>query len=238
MVPEELLEADLPATAVRLYGLLLRCPVVDAAHVQSRARLAERLHRSLDTVDRAVVALVDAGWIQVAHRFSDGQQIANAYVVMPTPTGGHEEVAASGSSVAAVPQAPVDNHPVAAEASAPVDERPAGYDGGAPLRGSRTSAARGAALMRHGRESLTQRTSSPSPPHHPCREGGDSSAAVARLQPPEQVQRTTAPTDDRLPLRLVRQQAWDELAAGGLPVSRAAVTRRACELLGARLIRP
>lgn len=143
MVPEQLLEADLPATAVRLYGLLLRSPVVDGAHVQSRARLAERLHRSLDTVDRAVGALVDAGWIQVAHRFSDGQQIANAYVVMPTPTGGYEDVAVSGSSVTGVHQGPVDNVPVTAGASAPVDERPAGYDGGAPLRGSRTSAARG-----------------------------------------------------------------------------------------------
>jgi len=238
MVPEQLLEADLPATAVRLYGLLLRCPVVDGAHVQSRARLAERLHRSLDTVDRAVGALVDAGWIQVAHRFSDGQQIANAYVVMPTPTGGHDEAAALGSSVAGVPRAPVDNDPVAAGASAPVDERPAGYDGRAPLRGSRTSAARGAALMRHGRESLTQRTSSPSPPHHLHRDGGDSSAAVQRLQQPAQLWLTTDSTDARRSQRLVRQQAWEELAAGGLPVSRAAVTRRACELLGARLARP
>jgi len=238
MVPEQLLEADLPATAVRLYGLLLRCPVVDGAHVQSRARLAERLHRSLDTVDRAVVALVDAGWIQVAHRFSDGQQIANAYVVMPTPTGGHEEVVAPGGYAAAAPWAPVDKDPVTAGVHAPVDERPAKGEGGALFRGSRTSAARGAALMRHGRESLPQRTSSPSPPHHLHRDGGDFLGAVLRLQKPAQMKREAVAEGARPTHHQVRQQAWEELAAGGLPVSRAAVTRRACELLGARLALP
>lgn len=238
MVPEQLLEADLPATAVRLYGLLLRCPVVDGAHVQSRARLAERLHRSLDTVDRAVAVLVDAGWIQVAHRFSDGQQIANAYVVMPTPTDGHDEVAASEASVTAARVASVDNVWATAGHHAPVDGSPARDDSSASLRGSRTSAARGAALMRHGRESLTQRTSSPSPPHHLHHDGGDSSAALQRLQQPAQLWLTTDPADARRRERLVRQQAWEELAAGGQPVSRAAVTRRACELLGAQLARP
>lgn len=143
MVPEQLLEADLPATAVRLYGLLLRCPVVDGAHVQSRARLAERLHRSPDTVDRAVAVLVDAGWIQVAHRFSDGQQIANAYVVMPTPMGGPDEVAASEASVTAAPSTLVDNARVTAEVYAPVDVGQGGDEGSAPLRSSRTSAAPG-----------------------------------------------------------------------------------------------
>lgn len=238
MVPEELLEADLSATAVRLYGLLLRCPVVDGAHVQSRTRLAERLHRSLDTVDRAVSALVDAGWIQVAHRFSDGQQIANAYVVMPIPTDGHEQVVSPQRSTSAAVSASVDDGPLVTGGVMPVGECAAAQDSSAPPGGGRTSAARGAALLRHGRESLTERTSSPSPPRRPHLGHSDASGASQPPQRPAQPGRAAVLGGDGPGPHLVREQARDELAVRGLPVTRAAITRRACELLGDRLSRP
>ena len=65
MVPEWLLDADVPDGAVRLYALLTRYGNSSGARFPSRALLARRLRRSVDSVDRAMRELETAGAVVV-----------------------------------------------------------------------------------------------------------------------------------------------------------------------------
>jgi DNA-binding MarR family transcriptional regulator len=86
IVPEWVLDADISAQAVRLYGVLNR----HASNHTSRCRvrrkkLAERMKVSEKTVDRALDDLERIGAIEVAAHYNDNGQAANEYLVRQTP---------------------------------------------------------------------------------------------------------------------------------------------------------
>jgi hypothetical protein len=68
IVPEWVIDADLPDAAFRLYALLLRYGNGSGQRMPARPTLARRMHRSVDAIDRAMRQLVDAGMVRVEHR--------------------------------------------------------------------------------------------------------------------------------------------------------------------------
>lgn len=81
MVPHWLLDhPDISAQALRLYCLLRRHGDKDGQCFPGRKRLAEQLHASPSTVDRAKIELLDAGAICQRHRTSEaGDWTSNEY---------------------------------------------------------------------------------------------------------------------------------------------------------------
>lgn len=82
IVPEWLLDTDVSANAIRLWAVLAAKFADRESDVAypSRARLATDLHKSIDTVDRAVRELVECGALAVQARFDDeGDPTSNAY---------------------------------------------------------------------------------------------------------------------------------------------------------------
>ncbi|NAZ80444.1 hypothetical protein GTR02_01245 [Kineococcus sp. R8] len=104
LVPEWVIDAKVPDSSFRLYSLLLRYGGSSGTRMPSRATLARRMHRSVDAVDRAMRALVDAGIVRVEHRRNGQQNLTNRYHVRtsaPTPDG----AAGDGRGSAATPLA-------------------------------------------------------------------------------------------------------------------------------------
>jgi hypothetical protein len=138
IVPEWVLDLEVSDRAVRLYALLARHADGDGSGaIPGRKRLAKRLRCSVDSVDRAKAELVDAGALHVEHRFLDGRQTSNDYLVIRVPPGhpGRTAAADEGRTTAAPPgrtgaagdnESQVDREPEDREASSlvPRDSSP------------------------------------------------------------------------------------------------------------------
>lgn len=82
MVPHWLLDAEVSAQAVRLYLLMRRHGDKTGTSFPGRKRLAEQLHASPSTVDRAKAELIDVGALCEQRRMSeDGDWTSNLYHV-------------------------------------------------------------------------------------------------------------------------------------------------------------
>jgi hypothetical protein len=88
IVPEWLIDAKISDGAFRLYSVLLRYGQSSGARMPSRATLARRLRRSVDSIDRAMKELVAAGAVVVERRQRGGAQLTNRYHLRTTQAGG------------------------------------------------------------------------------------------------------------------------------------------------------
>jgi len=79
VVPEWMLDSAVSDTAFRLYAILARYGNTSGVRMPGRALLARRLHRSVDTVDRALKELTAAGILTVEHRTQAGRTLTNRY---------------------------------------------------------------------------------------------------------------------------------------------------------------
>ena len=59
IIPDWVINADISDAAFRVYSLLLRFGNTSGCRMPSRGLLALRLHRSVDSIDRALRELVD-----------------------------------------------------------------------------------------------------------------------------------------------------------------------------------
>jgi DNA-binding transcriptional MocR family regulator len=84
IVPEWVLDLDIPDAALRLHALLLRYGGTSGARMPSRRLLAERMRRSGDSVDRAMRDLETAGLVRVEHRRRGRENLTNRYHVRAT----------------------------------------------------------------------------------------------------------------------------------------------------------
>ena len=108
MVPEWVIDLDLPDAAFKLYALLLRYGATSGRRMPARQTLARRLRRSVDAVDRAMKALVMAGLVVVQHRRVDGAYLTNLYYVRtsrPAPTPGAPRSRTTARSCGSHPRA-------------------------------------------------------------------------------------------------------------------------------------
>lgn len=89
-VPRDLLRAPgVPDRAVRLYGLLDDYAGVDDKVFPRRSVIAASMGCSVDSVDRAIAALEETGWLVIVPRYrDDGGQTTNLYVLTAGPEGG------------------------------------------------------------------------------------------------------------------------------------------------------
>ena len=74
ILPERVLYAQVSAHAVRIYAALQRYVNLPLGAIPSRATIADRVHVSRSTANRAIKELVDAGMITVEPRFREGTQ--------------------------------------------------------------------------------------------------------------------------------------------------------------------
>jgi hypothetical protein len=168
IVPEWVITADLSDAAFRVYSLLLRFGGTSGCRMPSRALLARRLHRSVDSIDRALRELVSADVVRVEHRHDGRQYRSNRYHLRTSPPGDdattHEVRGSRASAATAEPPAGGSRTFAAASEPAAADGRsPAGTPGrGTAGTPGRRSAARVAADVRHYPEVPTQRE--PPPP--------------------------------------------------------------------------
>jgi hypothetical protein len=78
-VPEWVLYSDVSSNAIRLWAVLIRHQGPNGIY-PARKRLAEQMHCSLDTVDRALKELVAISAVEVEHRTSeDGDLLSSRY---------------------------------------------------------------------------------------------------------------------------------------------------------------
>ncbi|MGH8774431.1 MAG: helix-turn-helix domain-containing protein [Jiangellaceae bacterium] len=108
VVPEWVIDAEISDGAFRLYSLLLRYGNSSGCRMPSRALLARRLHRSVDTVDRAMRELVAAGVVRVEHRHDGLQHLTNRYHVRTTNPHPQTRRSDGGRSSAATPDRPFE----------------------------------------------------------------------------------------------------------------------------------
>ncbi|RKS79934.1 hypothetical protein CLV35_0351 [Motilibacter peucedani] len=79
IVPEWVIDGELSDAAFRLYVLLLRYGGSSGCRMPSRRLLAARLHRSVDSVDRAMRELESALVVRVERRHDGRQNLTNRY---------------------------------------------------------------------------------------------------------------------------------------------------------------
>ena len=95
IVGEWVITAEISDAAFRVYSMLLRFGNTSGNRMPSRALLARRLHRSVDSIDRALRELQSTGLVRVEHRHDGRQYRSNRYHVLTTPpsTAGARDVA-------------------------------------------------------------------------------------------------------------------------------------------------
>lgn len=144
IVGEWVITAEISDAAFRVYSMLLRFGGTSGCRMPSRALLGRRLHRSVDSVDRALRELVSAGIVRIEHRHDGRQFRSNRYHVRTSAPVVSTASEGGGRKSAATPARP--------------------REGGRKVAATpgRTFAARVAADVRHYPEVLTQRT--PPPP--------------------------------------------------------------------------
>ena len=81
ILPEWVITANISDGAFRMYSMLLRYGNNSGVRMPSRALLAHRLHRSVDSIDRALRELVSAGTVRIQRRHSGHQFLSNRYCV-------------------------------------------------------------------------------------------------------------------------------------------------------------
>ena len=104
IVGEWVITAEISDAAFRVYSILLRFGGTSGCRMPSRALLGRRLHRSVDSVDRALRELVSVGIVRIEHRHDGRQFRSNRYHVrtsspVPAPEGGGRRSAATPGRV-------------------------------------------------------------------------------------------------------------------------------------------
>ena len=84
IVADWVIHAEISDAAFRVYSLLLRFGGSSGNRMPSRALLARRLHRSVDSIDRALRELVNHGFVRAEHRRDGKQHLSNRYHVQTT----------------------------------------------------------------------------------------------------------------------------------------------------------
>ena len=79
ILPEWVLDLEVSDAAIRLYAVLLRYGGSSGSRMPSRRTLAERLHRSVDSIDRAMRELESAHVVRVEHRRHGLENLTNRY---------------------------------------------------------------------------------------------------------------------------------------------------------------
>jgi hypothetical protein len=161
LVPEWVIDTDISDAAFRVYSLLLRYGNTSGQRMPSRKLLAVRLHRSVDTIDRAVRELVDTGLLRVEHRRAGRRNLTNRYHLTTTdPTGPRSTGGrTSAPTPSATPQ--VDPDTPVGEGRGPAGSR--GCAATPDASGGRTSAGRVAAQLRPDPENKTHNPPPPTP---------------------------------------------------------------------------
>jgi hypothetical protein len=164
IVPEWVLDLDVPDAALRLYALLLRYGGTSGARMPSRRLLAERMRRSVDSVDRAMRDLETAGLVRVERRRRGRENLTNRYHVRTTNPAERQRPSA------APPRGP-DAGPMSDEGKGggrrSAATRTDAATGAPAVRG--TAAARVAADLRPNPEQVTDSPPPPTPPPRPPR---------------------------------------------------------------------
>jgi hypothetical protein len=185
IVPEWVLDLDVSDAALRLYALLLRYGGTSGSRMPSRRLLADRMRRSVDSVDRAMRDLEASGLVRVERRRRGRANLTNRYHLRTTNPAEKQRPTA-----AAQRQPDTDETPDGAEGGSrrSAATRTAAATGTPAARG--TAAARVAADLRPNRKQETESPPPPTPPpHRPRRARG----ATAEEEEP-----TTDRTDEVL----------------------------------------
>jgi len=132
VVPEWMLDSAVSDAAFRLYAILARYGNTSGVRMPGRALLARRLHRTVDTVDRALKELTAAGILTIEHRTQAGRTLTNRYHLRTHDPDG---ACAQGRTAAALPHA----EPLAGAADVAAGSRA----GAAPPSRSRAARPRG-----------------------------------------------------------------------------------------------
>jgi len=103
IVPEWLTDADISDAAYRLYSVLLRYGQSSGSRMPSRALLARRLRRSVDSVDRALKELVAIGAVVVERRRQGKEFLSNRYHLRTVRPGPAASSGGGGRKSAATP---------------------------------------------------------------------------------------------------------------------------------------
>jgi len=168
VVPEWMLDSTVSDTAFRLYAILARYGNTSGVRMPGRALLARRLHRSLDTVDRALKELTAAGILTVEHRTHAGRTLTNRYHLRT-----HDPDGAGAGREGRTAAAPAQATTQAAAASIAAG----GRTGAAPP--SRSPAAPRAAAARPDPDVPTD---TPPPPTTPDRPAGAAATASGEAE--------------------------------------------------------
>jgi Helix-turn-helix domain len=107
IVGDWVINAEISDAAFRVYSLLLRFGGSSGCRMPSRSLLARRLHRSVDSIDRALRELVDHGIVRVEHRHVGRKTMSNRYHVR-TSAPGPLATQMRGRTFAAPAEAPSD----------------------------------------------------------------------------------------------------------------------------------
>lgn len=91
IVPEWLIDAPVSDRAVRLYATLARHADKQSRAWPRRKVLADRMRCAPASIDRAVLELRQVGAIEVQHRFDEGGQRSNSYVIRRVPASTGED---------------------------------------------------------------------------------------------------------------------------------------------------
>jgi len=107
VVPEWMLDSAVSDTAFRLYAILARYGNTSGVRMPGRALLARRLHRSVDTVDRALKELTAASILTIEHRTQAGRTLTNRYHLRThDPDGSFEQGRTGAAPPSRSPAAP------------------------------------------------------------------------------------------------------------------------------------
>ncbi len=107
IVPEWVLDLDVSDAALRLYALLLRYGGTSGSRMPSRRLLADRMRRSVDSVDRAMRDLETAGLVRVERRRRRGREnLTNRYHVRTTNPADRRPPAAVAEQAAEADRTP------------------------------------------------------------------------------------------------------------------------------------
>jgi hypothetical protein len=165
IVPEWVLDLEVSDAALRLYALLLRYGGTSGTRMPSRRLLAERMRRSVDSVDRAMRDLETAGLVRVERRRRGRENLTNRYHVRTTNP-------ADRRARTVLDEKPIDGGAAVTDAEGggrrSAATRTTAATGAPAARG--TGAARVAADLRPNRKQETQSPPPPTPPPRPPRQ--------------------------------------------------------------------
>ncbi len=100
IIGDWIINAPISDAAFRVYSLLLRFGGSSGQRMPSRGLLARRLHRSTDSIDRALHELVDTAIVRVEHRHNGRRTLSNRYHVRTTDPQGYRQKAGGRTSAA------------------------------------------------------------------------------------------------------------------------------------------